>query len=101
MKKAASLLLTAAIALVTSAHIGSPDAFFEGKAGPYRMHVRITPPTVVPGIAQIYARSDDSDIGTITVRPVFWRAGVTGAPRGDTLRGVAGEPGAYSGQLWL
>jgi hypothetical protein len=31
---------------------GSPDVFFEGQAGPYKLLVTIRPPQVVPGVAE-------------------------------------------------
>jgi hypothetical protein len=35
------------------AHVGSPDVFFQGKAGPYSVLVAIRPPDVIPGVAQV------------------------------------------------
>jgi len=35
------------------------------------------------------------------IRPVFWRAGVNGAPAGDDAPRVAGQGDVYAGQLWL
>ena len=35
-----------ALAAGLHAHIGSPDVFFEGSAGPYRLFVTIRPPQV-------------------------------------------------------
>ena len=46
-----------ALAAGLHAHIGSPDVFFEGSAGPYRLFVTIRPPQVVPGVAEIEIRS--------------------------------------------
>ena len=101
MTKARSLLIVAAIAVVSSAHVGSPDVFFDGDAGPYKLHIRVAPPNVVPGVAWIFVRTAESDIQRITVRPVFWRAGLTGAPPGDSLTPVPGERELYAGKLWL
>ena len=33
------------------AHIGSPNVFYEGLAGPYHVKVIVRPPSVVPGLA--------------------------------------------------
>ena len=38
------------------AHVGSPDVFFEGAAGPYGVHVVIVPAEVIPGLAEISVR---------------------------------------------
>ena len=34
------------------AHVGSPDTFFTGKAGPYPVRVTVRLPGVIPGLAQ-------------------------------------------------
>ena len=58
MKIRAALLLAASLlAAPLPAHVGSPDIFFEGSAGPYKLLVTIRPPQVIPGIAEIEIRS--------------------------------------------
>ena len=44
-------------AVPLAAHVGSPDVFYEGEAGPYHLLVTIRPPQVIPGVAQIEIRS--------------------------------------------
>src|SRR5437879_13243036 len=44
------------IALVASAHVGSPDTYFEGAAGAYPVRVIVRNPGVVPGLTQITVR---------------------------------------------
>lgn len=101
MKRLGSIAVVAAIAIVSSAHIGSPDVFYDGTAGPYKVHVRVTPPNVVPGVAWVYVRTAEPDVDSVWIRPVFWRAGVRGAPPGEPMTRVAGETGLYSGKIWL
>jgi hypothetical protein len=97
--------LRAALALVLTiplaAHVGSPDVFYSGKAGPYAVDVVVRPPQVVPGIAEILVRTPDRGVTEVTVRPVYWRAGSKGAPSADEAKPVSGSPGSYSGKLWL
>jgi hypothetical protein len=95
------VLLCVAIALVCSAHIGSPDTFFQGKAGPYQVNVRVFPPNVVPGVAWVYVRSPETDIDSIAVRPVYWKAGAKGAPPAERAAAVEGEQGMYAQKVWL
>ena len=38
------------------AHVGSPDTFFGGKAGPYDVRVTVRLPGVIPGRAQVTVR---------------------------------------------
>lgn len=97
------LRIVAALSMLVllAAHVGSPDVYFAGKAGPYAIDVAIRPPQVVPGIAEVFVRVADSSVTRVVVRPVFWRAGSKGAPIGDDAGRVKGTPGAYSGKLWL
>jgi hypothetical protein len=89
------------MAVLLAAHVGSPDAYFSGYAGPYAVDVAIRPPQVVPGIAEIFVTSADARVTKVVVRPVYWLAGSKGAPAGDEARPVKGRPGAFVGQLWL
>src|SRR2546422_9426376 len=73
MSRAGRLAVLAAVVLVASAHIGSPDTYFEGSAGPYRLRVIVRSPGVVPGLAQITVRLLDGDRArTVSVLPVYW-----------------------------
>ncbi len=97
------LLFTLTLApLLVVAHVGSPDVYQEGTAGPYRLLVTIRPPQVIPGVAEIEIRSPDKDLRVIRITPLA----LTGeaaqfAPAGDVAAPVPSEPGAYAGQLWM
>ena len=52
------------------AHVGSPDVFFDGDAGPYHLFVSIRVPQVIPGVATIEIRSDSPDVREVTVVPM-------------------------------
>jgi hypothetical protein len=92
------------LAVIVSAHIGSPDVFFTGKAGPYDIRVTIRPPQVVPGVARVTVRAP-ADVQRVSIRPVFWRAGSKGAPSADDTRRLDGQAsegaGTFQGSLWL
>src|SRR5439155_26788889 len=87
--------------LAAQAHVGSPNVFFEGKAGEYAVHVVIRPPKVVPGLAEISVRVPGEPVQHVTVLPVFWSAGRKGAPPPDEARLVRGESNLYSAALWF
>lgn len=87
--------------LAASGHVGIRDSFFEGTAGPYRVSVRVVPPDVVPGIAWAYVRSVEADIDSVAVHPVFWKAGVKGAPPAERADIVAGAKGLFAQKMWL
>jgi hypothetical protein len=83
------------------AHVGSPNVFFEGHAGPYPVHVLIRPAEVIPGLAEISVRVDAPGIKRVTALPIKWNAGRKGAPPPDVARPVRGENNLYSTQLWF
>jgi hypothetical protein len=85
---------------VALAHIGSPDVFFEGHAGPYRVLVEIRPPSVVPGTAHIRVRTDEG-VRRVAFRPLYFQSGRQGAPRPDEGVRDAADPHVFAGQLWL
>src|SRR5207245_11394359 len=63
-----SLLIGAALPLC--AHVGSPDVFYQGNAGPYHLFVTVRVPQVIPGVAEIEVRSSSNDVHTIQVVPL-------------------------------
>ena len=95
------IALALAMAVVLAAHVGSPDVFRSGRAGPYAVDVVVRPPQVVPGIAEILVHVPDPRVSRVTVRPVYWRAGTRGAPTADEAEPVHGTTGSYAGRLWL
>lgn len=101
MRRLGALLLAVALTVVETAHVGSPNVLFDGSAGAYPVRVIVRPPLVVPGLAEVIVRTTAADVQRIVIQPVFWRTGVAGAPRGDEMSRVAGQPGTFTGQLWL
>ena len=102
MSRPGRIAAIAALALVSSAHVGSPDTYFEGPAGPYHVRVIIRTPGVVPGLAQITVRLlDGTRAQTVTVLPVFWNPRTAAPPPADTARIVSGDSSLYGAALWL
>lgn len=96
------LLLLALAAVPAQAHVGSPNVFFDGDAGPYPVRVIVRPPAVIPGLAEITVRlRDGRKVDGITVQPVQYKAGFKGAPPPDAAVQVPGAPDTWSAQLWL
>jgi len=90
----------AAIVLVCSAHVGSPDAWFEGSAGPYHITVQIVTPGVVPGVATVFTRVDGPGVEQVTVQANRFDA-LAGAPPPEIAAPVENNPGMYSVPLWI
>ena len=92
------------IALVASAHVGSPDTYFEGAAGPYPVRVIVRNPGVVPGLAQITVRLlalPPRAVRRVLVLPVFWDPRTAAPPPPDVATPVPGDSTLYSAALWL
>ena len=100
MKRLAQTLLIALIVLLASAHVGSPDVWYDGPAGPYSIRVLIRPPRVVPGLADITVRVRGG-AERVLVAPARWDTGDEGAPAPDTATAVRGDAELFSAQLWL
>lgn len=93
-------LLTAILVLM--AHVGSPDTFFEGSAGPYRIRVMVRPPGIVPGLADITVRIlDGQRLQSVRVLPLRGGRPTALEPPPDTAKPVPGDPSLFSAQLWL
>ena len=100
MQSVVRVMAVVVLAVVCSAHVGSPDVFFRGKAGVYDVSVVVRPPEVVPGIARVTVRTAP-EVQRVSIRPVFWRAGSKGAPSADETRRLQGQHGTFEGSLWL
>ena len=95
-RKLAAVLTTA---LVTSAHVGSPDAWYEGAAGPYTVTVHIEAPPVVPGIATVNVRAPDGADRVTAFVNTFDAEG--GTPPPDELLLAPDRPGWRRARLWV
>jgi hypothetical protein len=104
MKRAFLLFLTACVFLVPlcRAHVGSPDVFYEGMAGPYRLFVTVRTPPMVPGIAEVEVRALDGNVTDIRIVPL--RAvgeGSEFAPPSDRMERSQADAQYFTGKLWL
>lgn len=100
-RRLARFLALLTLVLVASAHIGSPDTWFQGDAGPYPVRAVIRLPGVIPGLAQIDINVTGDGVEQVTAQPVIFDAGTGGAPPADIAEPVAGRPGAYHAELWF
>jgi hypothetical protein len=90
-----------ALAIVCAAHVGSPDAFFDGKAGPYPVRVIIRSPTVIPARAEIIVRVAGGGVQRVTATARTWGTGEANAPPPDDAARVAGDSTLWTLQLWI
>jgi hypothetical protein len=89
----------------TMAHVGSPDTFFVGDAGPYPIRVIVRLPGVIPGRAQVTVRITDEaaarGVQHVTVRAGQWNLGINGAPPPEPAASVPGDASVYAAELWF
>jgi hypothetical protein len=100
MKRLAALVLL--FVSLAPAHVGSPDVFYEGNAGPYRLLVTIRPPQVVPGVAEVEIRSASPDVRQVHIVPL--RLGIQTpqfSPVPDLALPSKEDPQFFTGSLWL
>ncbi|MGH7560800.1 MAG: hypothetical protein ACRENB_07255 [Gemmatimonadales bacterium] len=86
---------------VLSAHVGSPDTWFAGTAGPYQVRVLVRSPGVIPGLADVTVWVTGAGIRRVLATPAYYNAGDRGLPPPDTAKAIAGQPGAYTAPLWI
>lgn len=97
-----ALLLWLAVGCTAFAHVGSPDVFYEGNAGPYHMLVVVRPPAVVPGVAEVEVRSTTAGVREVRVVPLRLQGpGAKFAPAPDVARRSKDDPQFYTGSLWM
>src|ERR1700732_3599191 len=94
-------LLLFALVTACRAHVGSPDVFYEGAAGPYRLLVTIRPPVIVPGVAEIERRSASPAVRQMRIVPLpLTGAGAKFAPTPDVAQRSKQDPQFFTGSLW-
>ena len=82
-------------------HIGSPNVFFEGRAGTYPVRVIIRPPAVLPGVAQVDVRVAAGGVTNVFVQAVLWETSNDAAPAPLSAVAVAGETNLFNATPWL
>jgi hypothetical protein len=93
------LLLFAAPA---NAHVGSPNVFYEGDAGPYHLFVTVNVPAVIPGVADVQIRADSDDVRQVSTAVTrLAGAGSQYAPVPDAAQRSPIDPHLFTSSLWL
>ncbi len=102
MRRSRLLWVTAWLGIATPlfAHVGSPNAFFNGNAGPYPVRVVVKQAEVVPGLPDVTVRTG-AGVRRVAMKPVKWDIGEAGSPPSDEATRVGGDPNAWAASLWL
>ncbi len=102
MKRLCRALFFVCLAGRAFAHVGSPDVFFEGDAGPYRLFVTVRLPQVIPGVAEIEIRSESNDLREVRIVPLrLTGPGSRYAPTPDLAQRSERDQQFFTGSLWL
>lgn len=84
------------------AHVGSPDVFYEGNAGPYPLVVSVIVPQVIPGVAEVQVRATSGDVRSISTSVTrLTGPGSNYAPVPDLARRSPIDPQLFSASIWL
>jgi len=95
-------VLLLAIAQPLAAHVGSPDVYYEGDAGPYHLFVTVRMPQVIPGVAEIQVRAQSVDVHTLQIVPMrLTGPGSNLPPTPDLLQASRDDPQFFTGNMWL
>ena len=87
---------------VLRAHVGSPDIYAQGQAGPYSVFVTVRPPAVIPGVAQVELRVLSGNVRSVRLAPLpLTGLGKNYPPVPDVALRDQGDPTRFTGSLWL
>jgi hypothetical protein len=90
------------IARPASAHVGSPNVFYEGDAGPYHLFVTVRVPQVIPGVADIEIRASSDNVRQIsTAVATLTGPGSKYVPVPDVAKRSKVDPRYFTSSLWL
>jgi hypothetical protein len=102
MRTFPAILLVLLAAGSASAHVGSPDVYYEGDAGPYHLFVTVRMPQVIPGVAEIEIRSASGDVQAIQVVPLRLSGPGSNLPSiPDMAQRSKTDPQFFVSSLWL
>ena len=98
----AGLVAIAALPSDAAAHVGSPDVFVDGQAGPYRIFVTIRPPHAIPGVADVEVLATSDDVHEIHLAPLpLTGPGAQFAPVPDLASRSSDDARLFTGHLWM
>lgn len=84
------------------AHVGSPDVYYEGDAGPYHLFVTVRLPKVIPGAGEIEVRSASPDVQSVqAVLLHLTGLGSTLPPAPSVAQRSKDDPQFFVGNLWF
>lgn len=102
LELAAAVSIVLCFARPACAHVGSPNVFYAGDAGPYHLFVTVMVPQVIPGIAEVEVRTSSNQVRQIsTVVTRLTGAGSRYAPAPDLAHRSLVDPHLFTSSVWL
>jgi hypothetical protein len=102
MRKLSKIVLVLLASTFVHAHIGSPDVYYEGDAGPYHLFVTVRLPKVIPGAGEILVRSASPDVQTVqAVLLHLTGPGSTLPPAASVAQRSKDDPQFFVSNLWF
>src|ERR1700724_1745729 len=104
LSRPAGMLAVAVLlfALPADAHVGSPNVFYEGDAGPYHLFVTVNVPAVIPGVADVQIRADSDDVRQVSTAVTrLAGAGSQYAPVPDAAQRSRNDPHLFTSSLLM
>ena len=102
MRNLLKVLLIVLLSTLVYAHVGSPDVYYEGDAGPYHLFVTVRLPKVIPGDAEIQIRSATADVQSIQVVLLHLSGpGSELTPAPEVALRSKDDPQFFSSNLWF
>jgi len=90
------------VATSSFAHVGSPNVYFDGNAGPYHLLLTVSPPPMIPGVAEVRTRVVSERVDGIRIAPVYVNGKDQGLPpSSDPMQSSEGDPRSFTGRVWL
>lgn len=84
------------------AHVGSPDIYAEGQAGPYKLFVVVRPPLVIPGVADVEVRSETPGLHDIAITPIPLTGEASKYPPvPEEMKRSTDDTAFFTGHLWI
>jgi hypothetical protein len=97
-----AIMLVTTLPSAPAAHVGSPDVFLDGQAGPYQIFVTVRPPRAIPGIAEVEVLATADGIEQVRIVPLpLTGPGAQFAPVADLAARSQEDPRLFIGHLWM
>jgi len=80
--------------------VGSPNVYYQGKAGGYDLRVVVRPPEAIPGRAEVTVTTD-TPASRVTVLPAPADVSDTALPPADAAQRVSGAENVFSAEVWI